>query len=220
MNEKLNARDSAYQILKREILSLNLPLGSKINEIELSERLGLSRTPIREALSILETEKLITKIPQVGYFVQQISFRDIKEMFEAREILEVNCTRLALQRGTEEDWQDLEKLITESVNLLKGGDRFQFVSVGVKFHTEIGRITKNELLYQMLKNLHEKFILIGMMIGKNSVRLDAARTDHQIILDGLRSRNPLTVQFVSDHVQSAYNTAVSSLAEGTKLNVQ
>jgi len=219
MNEKTNARDSAYQILKNEILSLNLPLGSKINEIELSEKLGLSRTPIREALSILETENLITKIPQIGYFVQQLNFHDIKDMFEAREILEGNCERLALQRGSDEDWQRLNQLILDSATLLKDGNRFQFVSVGIEFHTEIGRAAKNDILYQMLKNLHDKFILIGMLIGQNSKRLDAAQTDHRIILDGLMTRNPLTIQLVTDHVRSAYDIAISSLAEGTKVNV-
>jgi DNA-binding GntR family transcriptional regulator len=100
--------DKAYQIIKEKIITLELPPGSAIHETALAEELQLGRTPIREALKLLQAEQLVTTVPRRGMFVSSISITDLQQIAEVRMQLEGLAARLAAQRATPEELMALE----------------------------------------------------------------------------------------------------------------
>ena len=102
--------DVAYRRLKRDILTCQLPPGSRVSEQSLADRLGLGKAPVRTALAQLRRDGLVVSVPQVGYEITQVTLRDAAELFEAREVLEVAAVRRAVARVTADQLDRLEAL--------------------------------------------------------------------------------------------------------------
>ena len=110
----------AYEAIKHKIVTLELEPGSVIDETALRNELGLGRTPIREALQLLERDKLVSIIPRRGMFVTEISMADLTLLYESRKVLESYIARLAAQRGSEANWQRMQRVLDD----VSDGDNF------------------------------------------------------------------------------------------------
>lgn len=108
---QMSLSQQAYESIKRKIIYLELEPGVVIDELSLQKELKLGRTPIREALKRLEGEQLVTIIPRRGMFVSEISITDLYQIFELRVELETLAVRLAVQRGTDQHWQQMETIL-------------------------------------------------------------------------------------------------------------
>ena len=111
MNEYLPLRDVVFNTLRQAILRGELKPGERLMEIALSQRLGVSRTPVREAIRMLEQEGLVIMIPRKGAQVAEISEKDLKDVLEVRLGLEELAVRIACQRITEEELEELERAV-------------------------------------------------------------------------------------------------------------
>src|SRR5450830_719265 len=119
----MRASDKAYAALRDDIIEWRLAPGTVLAEVEQSERLGVSRTPLREALSRLSAEGLTTTAGGRGVVVSDISLEDIDELFELRETLEGRAAALAAERGDAAIFEELQRELLRAPELINGADR-------------------------------------------------------------------------------------------------
>lgn len=150
--KKYTLRERAFQQIRKAILSGGLKPGTRLIEQELSEQMGISRFPIREALASLEREGLVTVEPYKGAFVKPFNEEEINELYSIRSLLEVHALQLAMQRNAKE----LEKNLRSIVQQMKLSDSIagsDIVYLDFIFHKTISQLSKNTILYQLWDGL-------------------------------------------------------------------
>jgi DNA-binding GntR family transcriptional regulator len=180
MKKRENLKEKVYQVIKSKVLEFELKPGEKILENKIAKEIGVSRTPIREALNKLEQEGLIGFISNKGYFVSDVSSKEIQELFEVREILEVYAIRAAFEAADADDWSLLEqKLLANETS----GDpedpakaRAGFFKESHHFHEELARICGNRTLQQILNSISDKIYRLNWM---NIFFLDRSKQSNQ-----------------------------------------
>ena len=156
MNEYLPLRDVVFNTLRQAILKGELAPGERLMEIQLAERLGVSRTPIREAIRKLELEGLVLMIPRKGAEVAKISEKSLRDVLEVRRSLEELAIELACQRMTEEEVDALEQTQEEFKAAVACGDAMKIAETDETYHDVIYKGTGNDRLVQILNNLREQ----------------------------------------------------------------
>ena len=141
MDEFLPLREVVFKTLRQSILTGELKPGERLMEIHLAEKLGVSRTPIREAIRKLELEGLVTMIPRRGAEVAKISEKNLKDVLEVRTCLDSLAVRLACQRITDEQIDDLKKACDDFVLATKTGEATAITKADVNLHDVIVRAT-------------------------------------------------------------------------------
>ena len=156
MNEYLPLRDVVFNTLRKAILRGELKPGERLMEIALAERLGVSRTPIREAIRKLELEGLVLMIPRKGAEVAQITEKNMQDVLEVRKALEELSVQLACERITPEQVEEMKMAAEDFRKVLKSGDVTKIAEADVKFHDIIFAATNNQRLITLLNNLREQ----------------------------------------------------------------
>jgi DNA-binding GntR family transcriptional regulator len=156
MDEYLPLRDVVFNTLRQGILTGVLKPGERLMEIHLAEKLGVSRTPIREAIRMLELEGLVTMIPRKGAEVSRISKQDIRDVLEVRLVLDSLATRLACERITDDQKEELRRCAEEFEKATASRDVTLIAQADVRFHDVILAASHNKRLIQMVNNLAER----------------------------------------------------------------
>jgi len=156
MNEYLPLRDVVFNTLRQAILRGELKPGERLMEIQLANKLGVSRTPIREAIRKLELEGLVLMIPRKGAEVAEITEKSLKDVLEIRRALEDLAVRLACEKITKEEIKELKKAGDEFKKVLKSQDITEVAEADVRFHDVIYMATDNPKLIQLLNNYREQ----------------------------------------------------------------
>lgn len=152
----LPLRDEVFNTLRERILKGTLKPGERLMEIHLADQLGVSRTPIREAIRMLELEGLVKMVPRKGAQVAKISREDLQDVLEVRKALDTLAVKLACERITEEEIIKLKEAEDEFERILKTGDTTQIAEADVAFHDVIQLASKNKRLKNMISNLAER----------------------------------------------------------------
>ena len=192
MNEYLPLRDVVFNTLRQAILRGELKPGERLMEIALSQRLGVSRTPVREAIRMLEQEGLVIMIPRKGAQVAEISEKDLKDVLEVRLGLEELAVRIACQRITEEELEELEQAMKEFEEAMKRDDLGALAAADVKVHEVIYGSTHNKRLVQIISNIREQIFLAGYIVPvfvPHHEHVIADRLDLQIIVEFYQTGN-------------------------------
>lgn len=156
MDEYLPLRDVVFKTLRQAILKGELEPGERLMEIQLAERLGVSRTPIREAIRKLELEGLVLMIPRRGAEVAEITEKSMRDVLEVRRALEVLAVSLSCDRISGEQIEALKEVAEEFDRSLTSDDVTRTAEADVHFHDIIYRSTDNQRLIQLLSNLGEQ----------------------------------------------------------------
>ena len=156
MNEYLPLRDVVFNTLRQAILRGELMPGERLMEIQLANKLGVSRTPIREAIRKLELEGLVLMIPRKGAEVAEITEKSLRDVLEVRRALEELSVQLACEKITKEEIRELERVAKEFQQVVKSSDITEIAEVDVRFHDIIYTATDNQKLIQLLNNLREQ----------------------------------------------------------------
>lgn len=152
-NEYLPLRDVVFNTLKDGILTGRLKPGERLLENQLADELGVSRTPIREALRMLELENLVDLIPRRGALVKNMSEKDIKNVLEIRKVLEELAAGLATENITSREIAELKEAHRDFVEAFDRGDTPEVLAADIKFHEIIFNATGNEKLVQIISNI-------------------------------------------------------------------
>ncbi len=188
---KRSLKESAYLRIAAWLVDGTLQPGEPLGEGALTERLGIGRTPVREALLQLAQEGLVEIIPRRGAFVAKVSVNDIRELFEIREALEGIAARLAAVRANREDLRQLEKLFQEAEAEPEAAHkRERLEAAGDALHDFILKACDNSRIVQIINTykvlLQRERKHAAALIG----RIEAAAEDHQAVLQALLAADP------------------------------
>jgi len=189
MDEFLPLREVVFKTLRQSILTGELKPGERLMEIHLAEKLGVSRTPIREAIRKLELEGLVTMIPRRGAEVAKISEKNLKDVLEVRTCLDSLAVRLACQRITDEQIDDLKKACDDFVLATKTGEATAITKADVKLHDVIVRATGNERLQQMINTLSEQMYRYRLEYIKDKTTHERLVQEHNRIIAAMQQGN-------------------------------
>ena len=189
MNEYLPLRDVVFNTLRQAILKGELSPGERLMEIQLAEKLGVSRTPIREAIRKLELEGLVLMIPRKGAEVAKISEKNLRDVLEVRRSLEELAIELACQRMSQEDIEALEQAQEAFKTAIAKGEAMAIAQTDEQYHDVIYQGTRNDKLVQMLGNLREQMYRYRLEYIKDEDKRQVLLVEHEHILKALRNRN-------------------------------
>ena len=156
MNEYLPLRDVVFHTLRNAILKGELQPGERLMEIQLAQKLGVSRTPVREALRKLELEGLVLMMPRKGAVVADITIQDLEDVLEVRTALEELAVQKACDTITEEQLKELKRAANEFKRCAESENILACAEADVQFHEVIYGAANNKRLQQMLTNLREQ----------------------------------------------------------------
>lgn len=185
MDEFLPLRDVVFNTLRRAILTGELKPGERLMEIHLANRLGVSRTPIREAIRKLELEGLVTMIPRRGAEVAQITEKSLQDVLEVRRALDALCAELACDRITAEGKAALKRACDSFEEATKTGEVVTIAEADVELHDIIVQATGNQRLIQLINNLSEQMYRYRFEYIKDSSQHDTLVKEHRIIYQSI-----------------------------------
>lgn len=185
MDEFLPLRDVVFNTLRQAILTGELKPGERLMEIHLANRLGVSRTPIREAIRKLELEGLVTMIPRRGAEVAQITEKSMNDVLEVRRALDALCVELACDRITEEGLENLRKACNGFEQAVKTRDIRKIAQADVALHDIIVEATGNQRLIQLVHNLSEQMYRYRFEYIKDFSQHERLVEEHRIIYESI-----------------------------------
>jgi DNA-binding GntR family transcriptional regulator len=182
-------RQEVYERIKQEIITCSLAPGQPLNESELAQRLAVSKTPVREALTQLQHDSLVELIPRKGYLVTNLTLKDVQEIFESRLILERAVTTLAAERITDAEIASLERYLElpepDDANAV-----YRYIQANKEFHLEIAAASRNSRLVRYLAHvLDDAQRLQYMDLNRAEEARGAWHRDHGRILDALHKHD-------------------------------
>ncbi|HEY8701479.1 MAG TPA: GntR family transcriptional regulator [Arthrobacter sp.] len=188
----MRASDRAYTALRDDIVEWRLRPGTLLAEVEQSERLGVSRTPLREALGRLTSEGLTTAAGGRGVVVTDISLEDIDELFELRETLEGRAAALAAERGDPAEFGQLHHQLQAAPELLGTDDpaRHGYYGLVARLDAAIDVAISNAYLAQAMGSLRVHLVRVRRLAADDAARLTAAASEHAAIAEAIAARNP------------------------------
>lgn len=189
MNEFLPLRDVVFNTLRQAILIGELKPGERLMEIHLANKLGVSRTPIREAIRKLELEGLVTMIPRRGAEVAQITEKSMSDVLEVRRAVDALCTELACERISSEEIEELEAACHKFEEAVKTSDARICAQADVEFHDIIVKATGNMRLVQLINNLSEQMYRYRFEYLKDVSKYSSLVEEHRIICGSIKARD-------------------------------
>lgn len=177
-----------YDILKDQILSRKLSSGEKINENALAQSLGVSRSPVREALRMLEQDELVVQSAN-GLIVNPLNVEDMKDVYECRMVLESYAASLGAATMTEETLARLENYVHQSMVCHRTGDMDKVVEVNTAFHNEIIASCKNTHLKNLVKRINALSILARVQEFSGYKRTPEYLDEHAAIVEAMKQRD-------------------------------
>ena len=182
--------DQAYYRIRELIVSLALPPGSPISERELMERLGVGRTPVREALRTLARECLVEVYPRRGMFVSGVDVGDLAGLSEVRAALESHAARLAAERANGDDRAAIAALLGELNGVDGKLDERTLIDLDQRIHRHIYRCTHNPFLEATLDEYYMLTLRIWLLALDRVARLEDAVGEHRELLEAIRDGDP------------------------------
>ncbi|MEE3420732.1 MAG: GntR family transcriptional regulator [Lachnospiraceae bacterium] len=213
-------RDVVFVTLRREILRGDLKPGERLMEIDLANKLGVSRTPIREAIRKLEHEGLVVMIPRRGAHVADITQQELEDVLEIRLSLEVLAIEKACSRMTEKDIRALKQAEAEFAELVERGevDLERLGEADERFHGVIYEGTGNRRLIQILNNLREQMYRFRVEYLKQESVRKTLVDEHDSIIRALQARDKdQAVALTRNHINNQYEAIrVGLVSRGNK----
>ena len=195
-------REIVFESMRDAIISGVLQPGERLMEVQLAEEMGVSRTPVREAIRKLELEGFVVMIPRKGAYVAGVTDKDIADVFEVRAALEGLAAGLAAERITDEELEQLERIVAMD----KEPDLDEMIKVDVEFHALIYKASRNNRLIQILENLMEQILRFRSMSLAVPGRLKSAIKEHRAILEALAEHNvELAQELATSHIVTTEN---------------
>lgn len=210
-------REVVFESLREAIIQGALKPGERLMELQLAEELGVSRTPVREAIRKLELEGFVVMIPRKGAYVAGITYKDVTEVFEVRAALESLAAGLAAERITEEELDQLERSVVHIGEVVENDNIHAMVQYDTEFHEIIYRASRNKRLKAIVLNLHEQIQRFRLTTLSQPGRTRLALEEHKKIVDAISERNvELASALAGEHIANAENSLLSAIEEELK----
>lgn len=212
LDEYKPLRDVVFESMREGIIKQILKPGERLMEIQLAEEMGVSRTPVREAIRKLELEGFVVIVPRKGAYVASISLNDIHEVYEIRAALETLAAGLAAERATSEDIEAMEKCLHRESLSLNSSDVIASVDADVGLHDLIYRASKNSRLLATLNNLREQIYRTRVRSLFLPGRRKQSHEEHTRIVEAISSHDVSQAQkLLQAHIEHAEGATIEFL---------
>jgi DNA-binding GntR family transcriptional regulator len=218
---RLSVSEAAYSAVKKVLLSNKYSPGGRVDIEELCGALGVSRTPVFDALNRLQAEGLVEIVPRRGVYLVTLSEEKARELYAIRETLEGMATKLAAKNLTDKHISQLRKSLDKQSSCLAEGDTEGYASATIKFHNTIVEAANNETLERFLSAVYSQMEALRLRTLYLPVpsRLRQSFAEHKRIFQALLKRDPeLCEREAREHIVGTTNCALEILAQsGPKL---
>lgn len=211
---KLPMKQEVYNYLLQAIMEGRLEPGRQLDEKEISESLGVSRTPLREAINRLAQEGIVEEIPYRGNFVRKFSTREVVDLYEVRTTLEMMAIRQAVERMSEEESARIASLVEQTAEAERLGDLEAYGRLDKQFHELIARCSGNQMLMQLLGSMSAQINIVRHMANGSGKTAKKAQFDRERILAAVQSRDAeAAALFMEEHIRHVMEEVVYKLDE-------
>lgn len=210
-------RELVCENIRQAIIDGTFSPGERLMEIQLADEMGVSRTPVREAIRKLELEGFVVMIPRRGTYVADISIKDITEIYEIRISLDILAAGLAAERITDEELEKLNSYLVEIGRYVPAMDMDKIVELDTAFHDILYKATRNERLVSVIGNLREQLTGIRGRSMSYPGRLVETMDEHRALVDSIASRDVERAQRDARvHIENAEQTLLRSIERRTR----
>jgi DNA-binding GntR family transcriptional regulator len=220
MSEQIKSTALYIQVadrLRSEIYRHALQPGDPIDEMALCERYGISRTPLREALKVLNSEGLIELIPRKGSFVRSMDVDELNELFPVMAVLEGLCAREAVENCSTDDLKKLEDMHHKLEQYASKGDIDNYYETNFEFHQAVQDLSGNRTLQRIIGDLRKVLRLARHMQLTMPGRLQQSIEEHRQIMLAFRKHDPvLADQNMQAHLHNQWHSLIGMQGEDIK----
>ena len=206
-----SAVQRVYDRIKAMAISFELRPGERLNELEIARRIGVSRTPLREALNRLAADRLLDFSPKQGFFRKGLSVKEIADLYDLRAEIERGAVRLAIQRASDRGIERLAACLVEPAEAaLMSGE--QVMELEERFHEGLAALSGNAEIFQGLKNLNDRIRFVrGVLL---ETRKEAAMAHHHKIYQAVRDRDaPRAEHLMANHTRLGHDDLVVAVKD-------
>lgn len=205
-------RETVCEALRDAIRRGILEPGERLMEVQLAEDLGISRTPVREAIRKLEQEGYVIMMPRRGTYVSSLSVHDVKEIFEIRTALESLSTTLATMRIEPEELEKLRTLLVEIEGHIKRKDIDKIVATDIEFHGLLYQVSRNERLVTIISNLKEQLARFRTLSMSYPGRLQKTLEEHRAMVEAIAAGDVDAARDAAErHMEQAEETLLKAM---------
>jgi DNA-binding GntR family transcriptional regulator len=213
--ERKSLSNQVFEQMKEMIVRGEIPAGKRMIESEIAESMGISRTPVREAVHKLEAEGLLNPLPKGGYVVRGLGISDIEETFEIRSILESFASYLAAQRHSKKEIVPLEEKMEEFQRNLDKHDLKELARVNTEFHELLYDLSKSQRLVKMIHNLRDEIYFLRNIILQSADMAHLSNKDHREIIKAIKKGEAKKVErLVKDHILRGKEFVINEVKKG------
>lgn len=213
-NQSKPIREVVYESLRKTIISGVIPVGERIIEKEFAEKLNISRTPVREALRMLEMEELVEYLPRVGVVVKRISVEDVIEIYKIRHNLEVLASVTAMENITESEIKDIEDLLDLTEQKNREGDVKEVIRLFGVFNSKIYEASKMKRLAGMISKLNEYLQRFRNISISENERREKALREHREILKAIVEKDKESIDgIIKKHLDYSLDIVMTEIKE-------
>lgn len=202
----------AYARLLVEIRHGRLKPGERITEAEIAARLEISRTPVREAIRMLETDGLVSHRPRVGATIRKLDYAEVTELYEMRAVLESTAARYAARGAYPSEIDELETINAEMTAALSEVDRLH--EINLQFHEVLRNAARNRFLNRAVASMEKTLLILGPSTMEEGVRAEAAVAEHAALIAALRAQDGEAAEAaMRAHIEAAHRARLKQLRE-------
>lgn len=208
--ERPQGRDTYARILD-EIRAGTLNPGDRLTEADIAERLGISRTPVREAMRQLQSDGLITHTPRLGSTIRKLDYSEVSELYEMRAVLESTAARFSARAASD---VEVDELISIHEAMCAATNTHLLDQLNQQFHRCLLDAARNRFLLSAVRSIEKTLLILGPSTFNESDRTTQSNQEHEQLLNAISSRNPADAeQAMRLHIESAHRARLRQLRQ-------
>ena len=206
-----NLEDQVYKIIKDKIIWHEIKMRERIIDKKLAEELGVSRSMIRQVLTILAKEELLTMVPRNGFYVREITRKEVEEIYDVRKVLETYATKLAVPKITSGDIDELEKVFKRAKRDLEKDEVKAFIETDIKLHRFLIDNCGNECLKKMINEHNDKYAFYRIIDLSRVEKAKESYFEHYEIFKAIKEKKEeLCAKLIEKHIKNAKRTILDN----------
>jgi len=210
---QLTSKSDVYSVIRDMAISFDFKPGERINEVQLAKQLGVSRTPLREAMQKLVSEKLMRWERNKGFFCHMLNEKEVSNLYEFRKIIEEQAAYLTVKRASDEDLLAVQKIAEDYSSISKDVSKETLISLDQEIHERLVSLSGNQELLSTLRQINQRIYFIRWVNIAN--RPTDNHTDHLDFIAALLERNTdKAISIIAKHIERRQEQIADFIREG------
>ena len=206
-----NLEDQVYKIIKDKIIWHEIKMGERIIDKKLAEELGVSRSMVRQVLTILAKEELLTIVPRNGFYVREITRKEIEEIYNIRKLLEAYATELAVLKISSRDITEVEEVFKKAKRDLEKDEVKSFIETDVKLHKLLIDNCGNKYLKRTINEYNDRYAFYRIVDLSRAERAKESYFEHYEIFRAIKEKKvELSTKLMAKHIENAKNIILNN----------